>query len=116
MNNNTPTLPEDPDHLDRPLRESEAHIPDAGFTVRVLVALPPHRRLDPLRLALFTTAWLAGALVLILHAPTIAWRPLALLGHAHDGELAPVLAVALMVLALGSLLWALASWALEEWV
>ena len=43
MNNNSPTTPESPDHLDMLLSESEASIPDDGFTAR-----PPAWVLDRL--------------------------------------------------------------------
>ncbi len=115
MNNSTPTSPEGPDTLDELLREAEPHIPDAGFTTRVLAALPPRRRLDPLRLAFFAAAWLAGVVVLLLHGPTVGGAVAAVLQHGRQGELAPLVILAAVVLALGSLVWTLTSWALEEW-
>ena len=66
MNNASPPSPERPDPFDALLRDSETHIPDNGFTAHVLAALPPRRRFDPLRLALFAAAWLAGAVILVL--------------------------------------------------
>jgi hypothetical protein len=115
MNNNSPTSPERPDPFDTLLRESEAHIPDNGFTARVIAVLPPRRRFDPLRLALFAAAWLAGAAILVLHAPAVASTTTAFLLHARHGELAPLLTLAPTVFAAGCLVWALATWAIEEW-
>ena len=115
MNNNLPTSSERPDPFDALLRESEAHIPDDGFTARVLVALPPRRRFEPLRVALFAAAWLAGAVILLVHAPALVGTATAFLQHARHGELAPLLALAPVVFAVGCLVWALASWALEDW-
>jgi hypothetical protein len=115
MNINSPTSPERPDPIEALLHEPEAHIPDDGFTTRVLAALPPRRRFDPLRLALFATAWLAGVAILLVHAPTFAGTAMAFLQHARHGELTPLLALAPVVFAAGCLAWALASWALEEW-
>jgi hypothetical protein len=115
MNSNSPTSPERPDPFDALLRESEAHIPDDGFTARVLTALPPRRRFDPLRLGLFAAAWLAGAVILLLRAPSVTATAAAFLNHTRHGDLAPLLALAPVVFAVGCLAWALASWALEEW-
>ena len=115
MNNSSPISPERPDPFDNLLREYEAHIPDDGFTARVLAALPPRQRFDPLRLALFAAAWLASAVILVLHAPAIASTTTAFLQHARYGELAPLLTQAPIVFAFGCLVWALAIWALEEW-
>jgi hypothetical protein len=113
--NTTPTSPEAPDPLDALLREPEPHIPDEGFTRRVLGALPPRRRLDPLRLTLFAAAWLGGAVILLLRSPALGDTPAAFFQHARHFELAPLLALAPIVLGLGCLVWALATWALEEW-
>ncbi len=115
MTNHSPTSSEHPDPLDALLRESEAHIPDDGFTARVLAALPPRRRFDPLRLAFFGAAWLAGAVILVLRAPAVAPTAIAFLQHARHGELALLFASAPIVFAAGCLAWALASWAIEEW-
>ena len=115
MNNNTSTSPEAPDALDTLLRESEAHIPDDGFTTRVLASLPSRRRPDALRLALFAAAWVAGVVVLLLHAPPVGGAVTAFLQHARHGELGALLALAPVVLTQGCLVWVLASWALEEW-
>jgi hypothetical protein len=115
MNNNSPTSPERPDPFDALLRESETHIPDDGFTARVLATLPPRRRFDLMRLALFAAAWLTGAVILLLHAPAVASTTTAFLQHARHGELAPLLALAPVVFAAGCLVWALVVWALEEW-
>jgi hypothetical protein len=114
MNNTSPTSPERPDPFDALLREAGAQIPDDGFTARVLAALPPRRRFDPLRLALFAVAWLAGAAILFLHAPSLVGTATAFLQHARHGELAPLLALAPVVFAAGCLVWALAVWAIEE--
>ena len=115
MNDNSPTSPEAPDPLDALLRESEAHLPDDGFTARVLSSLPPRRQLDGLRLAAFAAAWLAGALILLLHAPAVGTAVIAFLQHARDGEVAAALVLAPVVVVIGSLVWALATWALEDW-
>ncbi len=109
-----PTSPEAPDPLDTLLREAEPQIPDDGFTTRVLAALPPRRRPDPLRLVFFAAAWLAGLVVLLLRAPNVGGALTAFLQHARHGELIALLTLAPVVLALGCLLWALATWALEE--
>ena len=115
MNSNSPPSPERPDPFDAFLREADTHIPDDGFTARVLTALPPRRRFDSFRLVLFAAAWLAGAVIVLLRAPTVAVTAAAFLQHARHGELAPLLALAPVLFAVGCLVWALASWALEEW-
>ena len=116
MNSNSPTTPERPDDFDALLRESEGHIADDGFTARVLSSLPPRRRLDRLRLGLFAAAWVGGAAVLLLRAPSVVGATTAFLQHVRHGELAPLLALGPLVFAAGCLVWALATWALEEWV
>ncbi len=115
MNNNMPTSPDPADSLDGLLREAEPCIADNGFTNRVLASLPPRRRPERLRLAVFSAAWLTGVVVLVLQAPTGCGAVAAFLQHAFRGELVPLLALAPMVFALGCLVWALTSWALEEW-
>ena len=114
MNNNSPTSPERPDPIEALLHESEAHVPDDGFTARVLAALPSRRRFDPLRLALFAAAWLAGVAILLVHAPTFAGTTAIFLQYARHGEVAALLALAPVVFAAGCLVWALAVWAIEE--
>jgi len=99
MNDNSPNSPRAPDPLDALLRESDAHLPDDGFTARVLTSLPPRRRFDGLRLAMLAGAWVAGVVIL----------------HARHGEVTALLVLAPVMIVLGSLVWALASWALEEW-
>jgi hypothetical protein len=116
MNDNLPNSPEASDPLDALLRESAVHLPDDGFTARVLTSLPPRRRYDGLRLAVFAAAWLAGVLVLLRHAPAASTAVTAFLQHAQHGEVAALLALAPVVIVICSLIWALASWALEEWV
>jgi hypothetical protein len=115
MNDNSPKSPDAPDPLEALLRESEVHLPDDGFTAHVLKSLPPRRRSDRLRLAVFSTAWLTGMVILLLHAPTVGTETTAFLQHALHGEVAPLLSLAPVVIAVGALVWALASWALEEW-
>ena len=115
MNDNSPTSPEPPDPLDALLRESEVHLPDDGFTARVLTSLPPRRRFDRPRLAVFATAWLAGAVLLLRHAPAAGAAVTGFLQHARHGEVATLLALAPVMSVIGSLVWALASWALEDW-
>jgi hypothetical protein len=115
MNENLQKSPGAPDPLDALLRESEAHLQDDGFTARVLTSLPPRRRFDGLRLAVLATAWVAGVVILLLHAPAVSEGVTGFLQHARHGEVAPLLALAPIVFAIGSLVWALASWALEEW-
>ncbi len=114
MNNDTTPAPEVPDPLDALLRQAEPHIPDAGFTQRVLAALPPRRRADPWRLALFAAAWLAGAVILLLRVPGAVAAPMTFLRHVFQGELAPLLALAPVMFALCCLGWAAVTWALEE--
>jgi hypothetical protein len=97
------------------LRESEAHLPDDGFTARVLTSLPPRRRFAGIRLAVFAAAWLAGMVILLVHAPEVGAAVTAFLRHALHGEVAALLALAPAVIVVGTLVWALASWALEEW-
>jgi hypothetical protein len=112
---NTPHIPpEGPDLLEARLRESNAPIPDDGFTARVVSSLPPRRRFDLLRWALFAVAWLAGAGILLFHAPAKVGTVATFLQHARVGEFAPLLALAPVVFAAGCLVWALTSWALEE--
>jgi hypothetical protein len=115
MNGNLPKSPEASNPLDALLRESEAHLPDDGFTARVLTSLPPRRRFDGPRLAVFATAWLAGVVILLLHASAVGAAVTAFLQHARHGEVAALLAFAPVIIVIGSLVWALASWALEEW-
>jgi hypothetical protein len=76
-----------------------------------LATLPPRRRFDLMRLALFAAAWLTGAVILLLHAPAVASTTTAFLQHARHGELAPLLALAPVVFAAGCLVWALEEWA-----
>jgi hypothetical protein len=116
MNDNLLNSPEASDPLDALLRESEAHLPDDGFTARVLTSLPPRRCFDGIRLAVFAVAWLAGAVILLLHAPAVGSVATAFLQHARHGEVAALLALAPVIIVIGTLVWALASWALEEWV
>jgi hypothetical protein len=115
MNDNSPNSPGASDPLDALLRESEAHLPDTGFTARMLASLPPRRRFDGLRLAVLAGAWLAGVVVLLFHAPAIGSAVTAFFQHARNGEVAALLVLAPVMIVLGSLVWALASWALEEW-
>ena len=114
MNNKLPTSPEHTDPFDALLRESETHVPDDGFTARVLAALPPRRRSDRLRLAFFAAAWLAGVAIMLVRAPTVAGATASFVQHARHGELAALLALAPVVLAAGCLVWALVVWAIEE--
>ena len=115
MNGNSPTTSEGADDFDALLRESEAHIPDDGFTARVLSALPPRRRVDWLRLRLFAGAWVGGLVVLLLRGPGVVGTTTDFLQHVRHGELSPVLALGPVVFAAECLVWALAMWALEEW-
>ena len=55
-------------------------------------------------------------MILLLHAPTVRTAVTAFLQHALHGEVAALLALAPVMIVIGSLVWALASWALEEWV
>jgi hypothetical protein len=116
MNDNSQKSPEAPDPLDALLRESEAHLPDDGFTARVLTSLPPRRRFDSFRLAAFAAAWVAGVVILLRHTPAVGTAVTSFLQHALHGEVTPLLALAPVVMVIGMLVWALASWALEEWV
>jgi hypothetical protein len=115
MNDNSPNSPRAPDPLDALLRESDAHLPDDGFTARVLTSLPPRRSFDGLRLAMLAGAWVAGVVILLLHAPAIGSAVTAFFQHARHGEVTALLVLAPVMIVLGSLVWALASWALEEW-
>lgn len=115
MNDNLPKSPEASDPIDTLLRESEAHLPDDGFTARVLISLPPRHRFDAPRLALFAAAWLAGVVILLRQAPNFGADVTALLQHALHGEVGAALALAPVVLVVGTLVWTLASCALEEW-
>jgi hypothetical protein len=115
MNDNLPTSSEASDPLDGLLRESDAHLPDDGFTARVLKSLPPRRRFDGLRLAVFAAAWVAGMVIVLLRAPAVGRAVTAFLRHTLHGEVVPLLSLAPVVIAVGALVWALASWALEEW-
>lgn len=85
LTNNSPTSPEHTDPFDVLLRESEAHVPDDGFTARVLANLPSRHRFEPLRLALLAAAWLAGIGILFVHAPTVAGATAIFLQHARHG-------------------------------
>jgi hypothetical protein len=114
LTNNSPTSPEHTDPFDVLLRESEAHVPDDGFTARVLANLPSRRRSEPLRLALFAAAWLAGVATLLVHAPNFAGITAAFLQQARHVELAALIALAPVVFAAGCLVWALAVRAIEE--
>lgn len=114
MNDNLLKSPEASDPLDALLRKSEVHLPDDGFTARLLTSLPPRRRFDGPRLTVFATAWLAGVVILLLHAPAAGAAVTGFLQHARHGEVAPLLALAPVMIVIGSLVWALASWALEE--
>jgi hypothetical protein len=63
----------------------------------------------------FAVAWLAGVATLLLHAPAVSAVAVAFLQHARHGELSALPGLVPVVLVLGSLVWALASWAIEEW-
>jgi hypothetical protein len=114
MSNTPHTPPERPDPFEALLHESDVSLPDDGFTARVLSSLPPRRRFDLLRWALFAMAWLAGAVILLFHAPALVGIAATFLQHARHGEFVPLLALAPVVFAVGCLVWALTSWALEE--
>jgi len=115
MNYNSRKSPEASDPLDARLRESEAHLPDDGFTAHVLISLPPRRSFDGPRLAVFAAAWLAGVVILLWHTPAVGAALTAFVQYARHGEMAALLALAPVIIVIGSLVWALASWALEEW-
>jgi hypothetical protein len=115
MNDHWPKSPDASDPLDALLGEPEAHLPDDGFTARVLTSLPPCRGFDGVRLALFAAAWLAGVVILLAHLSAVGAALTAFVQHARHGEVTALLALAPVVLVIGSLIWALASWALEEW-
>jgi hypothetical protein len=115
MNDHLPKSPEASDPLDTLLRESEAHLPDDGFTARVLTSLPPRHRFDALRLAVFAVAWLAGVVILLLHASAVGAAVTAFFQHARHVEVAALLGLVPVMIVIGSLVWALAAWALEEW-
>jgi len=63
--------PETPDRIDKLLREQEAHVPDNGFTQRVISALPRRRAMFP-RVILLAVA-ISGAVIAAYWMP---WRSL----------------------------------------
>jgi len=85
MNRKPDKLPESNDPLDALLRDAETHIPDNGFTGRVLSSLPRRRR-PWLRPILLSSATLLGAgmamwflpspavVIASLSSETSAWR------------------------------------------
>ena len=85
MNRKPDKLPESNDPLDALLRDADTHIPDHGFTGRVLSSLPRRRR-PWLRPILLSSATLLGAgmamwllpspavVIASLSSETSAWR------------------------------------------
>lgn len=114
MNDDMPKSIEAPDPLDALLREFEGHLPDDGFTVRVLTSLASRRPFDCFRFAVFAAVWVAGVVILLLHAPEVGTAVTTFLQHALHGEVAALLALTPVVIVVGTLAWALAAWALEE--
>ena len=114
MNENSSKLPEAPDPLDILLRKADVQVPDDGFSARVMISLPPRRRFDGLRSVLLTVSLMAGVVVLLLHAQVVSKAMAVLFQHGWRTNMAALWPPVLVLTAVGSLIWALMSLALEE--
>jgi hypothetical protein len=100
--------PETNDPLDTLLRENDAYIEDAGFTARVITALPRRRRLG-LRPAILFSATVVGFALILWWFPPV-WN---LIGVDRQGAVfleftkQSLLFVAVLTLVAASLLWTL---------
>jgi len=90
-------LPETPDPIDKLLREQDAHVPDDGFTKRIVSALPRRRPKFP-RLVRLAVA-IGGAAVAAYWMP---WRNLPPLDYSElFTQTSKVLSAWLPVVAVG---------------
>jgi hypothetical protein len=69
MKNEMPGQPENNDPLDALLCETDAYIPDNGFTMRVLTSLPARQKHSWRRFAVLSTAMLIGAALVVWQLP-----------------------------------------------
>ena len=107
--------PEKPtsDPLDELLRQGDAHVPDGGFTGRVMLSLPPCRA-NRLRRGVLFGAVLAGAILAACLAPMMMSLLPVSLHQAAQGQGTGWLVLGAAVAGLGLLIWGLVSVALDE--
>jgi len=96
------------------LRERESHLPDDGFTARVMGRLPRRRRARNLRSLILAAGLLAGVVVLVWQAGTAEAVLTAFREHARNRDLLSLLRLTPVLAAIGSLIWALISFGCEE--
>jgi hypothetical protein len=72
MKNGPPNFAETNDPLDALLREADDHVPDNGFTRRVLISLPRRQRRGWLRVGVLAGALLAGAALADWDLPSVS--------------------------------------------
>ncbi len=101
-----------PDSLDDLLRQNETHVPDDGFTGRVMLSLPP-RRADRWRRWLLFGALAAGAVLCAFLAPMIMGMTSAPAATEKD-QWKNWLMLGSAVATVGLLIWGFVSVALEE--
>ena len=114
MNERSEQTNETADALEALLREREQYLPDGGFTASVLGRLPPRRRARNLRTLILAAGLAAGVVVLVSQAPAAEAVLAAFREHARNRDLLALLRLAPIVVAIGSLIWALISFACEE--
>lgn len=112
VNATSPQSPQPGDPLEAFLLEAQEHIPDEGFTARVIASLPPRRRPGLRRAGILASATLVGAALAVgqLPPPSLVSEMLAWGWRAAGPHLIPLLLpVLLAVVALGWSVYALVS-------
>jgi hypothetical protein len=102
------------ERLEVMLLESEGHLPDDGFTARVMSRLPPRKRAGSLRSLILAAGLAAGVVVLLAQAPAAEALLAAFREHARNRDLLSLLRLAPVLAAIGSLFWAWMSLGCEE--
>ena len=114
MNERSEQADEAADAFEALLREREGHVPDDGFTARVMGRLPPRKRARNLRSLILAAGLLAGVVVLVSQAGTAEAILAAFLEHARNRDLLSLFRLAPVLAAIGSLIWAMTSFGCEE--
>jgi hypothetical protein len=112
--NEHPQLPEDAaEPLETLLRDGLDHLPDGGFTARVMGHLSPRRQRPNLRMWILAAGLAAGVVVLVCQAPAVEVILTPIREHSFPG-LPGLLKLAAVLAAISSLLWAWISFGCEE--
>jgi hypothetical protein len=114
MRHDPPNPPESSDPLDTLLRESDAYIPDNGFTARVLTSLPARGKHSWRRFAVLSIALFVGALLLVWQLPSAPSIVSALPKQWSDFHWQLLVACVPLIAALVSLGWAVFAVTQEE--